>query len=87
MRWWRRRQRERDLERELRSHLELEAEERQEDGVTAEEARYAARRAFGNRALVKEEVRESWGWISLERSLRTLVMGCACCARALGLLW
>ena len=46
--WRRLRSRERDLERELRSDLELEAAERQENGLPAEEAHYAARRAFGN---------------------------------------
>src|SRR6516225_2019368 len=59
---WRRKQRERDLERELRSDLELEAEEQREKGLSPEEAHYAARRTFGNETLVKEEVREMWGW-------------------------
>jgi hypothetical protein len=66
MRWWRGRGRERDLERELRSHLELEAEERQESGLSSEEARYAAQRAFGNTTSLKEEVREMWSWTFLE---------------------
>lgn len=60
MLWFRRKNREQDLERELRSDLELEAEEQQANGLSAEEARYAARRAFGNTTLVKEEVREVW---------------------------
>jgi predicted permease len=67
MRWLGRKQRERDLERELRSDLELEAEEQQESGLSPEDARYAARRAFGNTTLVREEVREMWGWTFLER--------------------
>ncbi len=58
----RRRDREKDLERELRSDLELEASEQQENGLSPEEARYAAQRAFGNTALIKEETREMWGW-------------------------
>jgi putative ABC transport system permease protein len=66
MRWWRRRDREQDLERELRSDLELEAAEQQESGLSVEEARYAAVRALGNTMLVKEEVRRSWGWTSVE---------------------
>jgi predicted permease len=65
--WLRRKQRERDLEREIRADLELEAEEQQENGLSMEEARYAASRAFGNTALVKEEVREMWGWVFLDR--------------------
>ncbi len=56
MRWWgQRKKREQDLERELRSALELETAEQQENGLAPEEARYAARRAFGNPTLVKRE--------------------------------
>jgi len=51
-----------DLERELQAHLELEAAEQRESGASAEEARFAARRALGNSTYVKEEVREMWGW-------------------------
>ncbi|HXH48353.1 MAG TPA: permease prefix domain 1-containing protein, partial [Terriglobia bacterium] len=58
----RRRQREADLERELRNHLELEAEEQQAAGVSPEEAAFAARRALGNTALIKEDVRAAWGF-------------------------
>src|SRR5690242_5345496 len=50
-----------------RSDLELEAAEQRENGLSAEEARYAARRAFGNTALLKEEVREMWTWTWAER--------------------
>ena len=46
MDWKRRKNREQDLDRELRAHLELEAEERQDAGLTPEDAHYAARRAF-----------------------------------------
>ena len=63
--WRRRNERERDLERELQSHLELVADEQEKNGLTAEEARYAARRVLGNTTLVKEEVREMWGWTRL----------------------
>lgn len=62
MRWWRRKQREQDLERELRSDLELEAEEQQDKGLSPQDARDAAQRAFGNVTWVKEEVRFMWGW-------------------------
>jgi predicted permease len=67
MRWWRRKEGEQDLERELRSDLELEAAEQQENGRSAEEARYAAQRALGNATWVKEEVREMWGWVFFDR--------------------
>jgi putative ABC transport system permease protein len=63
------------LERELRSHLDLEAEEQLDGGLPAEEARYAARRAFGNSVLVKEEVRAMWAWTWLERLAQDLRYG------------
>lgn len=52
--------RERDLARELRAHLELEADDLDGDA-------HAARRNLGNLTAIKEDVRESWGWMSLER--------------------
>jgi hypothetical protein len=67
MRWWRTKSREQDLDRELQSHLELEAQEQEDAGLSPIEARYAARRNFGNTTLVKEEVREMWGWAWIER--------------------
>jgi predicted permease len=63
VRWKRRKD---DIERELRSHLELEAEELQQ-GRSPDEARSAARRAFGSFALALEDTREIWAWTSLER--------------------
>ncbi len=49
-----------DLGREIRAHLELEAEERMADGESSHAARSAARRAFGNVALVHEDARAVW---------------------------
>jgi putative ABC transport system permease protein len=72
MRWWRRRDRERDLERELRCDLELEAAEQQEKGLSADDARFAAHKAFGNATLIKEEVRGMWGWASWEILMQDL---------------
>src|SRR5437870_1899553 len=46
-----------DLDRELRTHLELEAEEQRDAGLTPDEARYAALRALGNQAHIREDVR------------------------------
>lgn len=72
MLWFRRKQREDDLDRELRSDLDLEVAELQENGLSIEDARHAARRAFGNATLVKEEVREMCGGASLERLLQDI---------------
>src|SRR5271156_5806915 len=72
MRWWQIKGRDADLERELRSDLELEEEEQRESGLSPEEARYAARRAFGNTTLIKEQTRETWAWVTSERLLQDL---------------
>jgi macrolide transport system ATP-binding/permease protein len=72
MKWWQLKMRDADLERELRSDLELEEQEQRESGASPEEARYAARRAFGNAALIKQQTREAWGWAPLERFVQDL---------------
>lgn len=55
-----RREREREIDREIRSHLDLEAAEQQEAGLDPDNAQHAARRAFGNTAIVKEDLRDVW---------------------------
>ena len=47
-----------ELDRELQLHLELEAEERLEGGMAADEARYAAKRDLGNPTRIRETVHE-----------------------------
>jgi len=64
--------REDDLDRELRDHLDLDSEERNEAGLAANRAREAAVRAFGSIARTKEDVREAWGWMWLERLTQDL---------------
>jgi predicted permease len=73
--WWpwsRRRQLEQDLEREIEAHLDLEAEEQHETGRPKDQARYAARRAFGNVTSAKEDVRAAWGWTALDQLVQDL---------------
>jgi len=69
MRWdfWRRQTRETDLEDEIAHDLALEAEERIRSGAARQDAEQASRRDFGNVGLLKEGIRETWGWTSLER--------------------
>jgi predicted permease len=62
----RKQQQEDDLAREIRNHLDLEAEEHRSAGAVGDEARYAAMRALGNETRLKEEVRAMWTWTSLE---------------------
>lgn len=64
---WRVRKRDADLDRELQSDLDLEEEEQRADGRSPQEARYAARRALGNTALIRENTHESWGIAWFER--------------------
>src|SRR5467141_3451693 len=61
MSFWRRKRREAELDEELRSHLEMAARERAEQGEDVKDAERAARREFGNVGLVKEVTRDAWG--------------------------
>ena len=47
----------RDLDEELRSHLEMRAQDNISAGMNAGEARYDAQRRFGNTTLLKEDTR------------------------------
>ena len=67
MSWWNRnKSKSEQLDEEMKSHLEMAARERVERGEEAGEARQAARREFGNVALVAETTRDAWGrrWLS-----------------------
>jgi len=64
-----------ELREELRFHLEEEAEQRQEDGLAVDEARFAARRELGNLSLVEENTRAAWGWTLLEQLTRDASYG------------
>ena len=75
MKWWPIKRRNEDLERELRSDLELEEEEQRERGLSSEEARYAALRAFGNPTLIREQTHAAWSWSWLESLARDLKYG------------
>jgi predicted permease len=70
--WWQIRKRNADVDRELESDLALEEEEQRDCGVSAEEARHAAMRAFGNPALIREQTSAVWSWNRLENLLRDL---------------
>lgn len=70
--FWKRRNRNADLDRELRSHLDLEAEEQRDRGLSPEEAGYAARRALGNATQIKESVYAVWHWAFLDQLLQDL---------------
>ena len=64
-----------DLEKELRAHLDLEAEELHDSGLAPTDARYAAQRALGNRTIIKEDVRALSPWTWLETFLQDVRYG------------
>jgi macrolide transport system ATP-binding/permease protein len=74
--WWmRRRRKEDELREELQFHLAEEAGERRAAGLSADQARDAARRDLGNVTLVREEARTVWSWILLEQLAQDIRYG------------
>ena len=71
----RRRSKEDHLAAELQFHLEEEADERQAAGMSAQEARRAARRELGNLGMVLEDTRAAWSWTLLEQLRQDLRYG------------
>src|SRR5438093_4499227 len=72
------------LDAELRFHLEQQTAENIAQGMSPEEARYAARRAFGNPTLLREQARETWNWNTIETALRNVRISIRTLARAPG---
>jgi macrolide transport system ATP-binding/permease protein len=72
---FRRKQLEKDLDEELAFHLAMREKKKRAEGFAAEEAKYAARRQFGNAMRVKEICRELWSFASLETFWRDLRYG------------
>jgi predicted permease len=70
--FWRRPKQHEDLRDELQSHLDMSERDRLERGEPADSAAQAARREFGNLALVHQVTREKWGWVWLEALLHDL---------------
>jgi hypothetical protein len=61
-----RRRKQKDLEAEIEAHLALEADHLQNQGLTDEQAKTAARRAFGNTTLITERCYEKGRWVWLD---------------------
>src|SRR5215475_12749875 len=66
---------EREMEEEMRFHLEMQIEQNLASGMAAEEARYAARRQFGNQTWLKEASREMWSLRFIETLIQDLRYG------------
>jgi predicted permease len=66
---------EQSLDEELRAHLEMLRDDYLRRGLSPEEARYAALRAFGGLEQVKEEYREQRGVFNMETLLQDVRYG------------
>jgi len=72
------------LDNELRYHLDAQIDENIAAGMTEEEARYAALRAFGNPALLHDQARSTWSWNWLELIWRDVRYGVRTLSRTPG---
>src|ERR1700722_2021817 len=72
---FRRRRSAKDFAEEIKAHLELEADDLKSEGLSDHEARWKARRAFGNVRAAQERfyMRGRWRW--LDKLLRDLRFG------------
>jgi predicted permease len=75
---------ERQLDEDVRSHLELLTGENLRKGMTPEEARYEALRQFGNVSSMKEECRERWSIRIIEELAQDIRYGLRQLRRAPG---
>src|SRR5688572_27409881 len=79
-----RRKLERDLDDELAFHMAMREAEHREAGLNAADAAIAARRRFGNPALLKEQTRDAWLFASLESWLQDVRFAVRSLRRSLG---
>lgn len=72
----------REMDDEIRFHLAEETRLQSERGLPAREAATAARRAFGNVAIAKENTRAVWVSTTLEQLVQDLRIGCRILTKA-----
>ena len=72
------------LNEELRFHLEQQITENRAAGMSEDEARHAALRAFGNPDLVREKTGATWNWNGLDQFSRDLRIGARTLSRTPG---
>src|SRR5207253_6601239 len=60
------------LNDEMQFHLDQQIAENLAAGMNPTEARYTAMRTFGNPTVLKEDTRDTWGWIWLEQFAQDL---------------
>jgi predicted permease len=64
-----------DFAEEIKAHLELEADDLEREGLSQDEARWKARREFGNVRAVQERFYARGRWVWLDRLLRDARFG------------
>jgi predicted permease len=73
-----------DLNEELRDHIDRQTEDNLARGMSAEEARLAALRRFGNPTLLRDQTRATWNWNGFEQLVRDLRIGARTLSRTPG---
>src|SRR5712671_153763 len=73
-----------ELDQDIREHIGRETQDNVERGMSAEEARYAAMRKFGNVTRVKEETREVWSFVWVEQLWQDVRYGLRMLAKSPG---
>ena len=73
-----------DFLAEIEAHVELEAARLREQGMSEEDARAAARRAFGNRTTAQEQFYERSRWLWLDSVRQDLRLGIRLLAKTPG---
>ena len=62
----------REMDEEMRLHVELREKEQREAGLAPQEAHTMARKNFGNALLMREASHDAWGWTWLEQLAQDL---------------
>ena len=73
-----------ELNEELHFHLEQQIAENRLAGMNADEARFAALRAFGNPVLLRDQTSATWNWSGLEQFVHDLRVGARTLSRTPG---
>jgi len=82
---FRRENTEAEMAEEMRFHLDMRMEGNIEDGLSSEEASYAAQRKFGNVGAIQEQARDVRSWVWVEQLFQDTRFGIRQLARTWGL--
>ena len=73
--YWRRKQFDRDLEEEMRFHMDMKFEDNLRNGASVDQARHITAKEFGNQTLLRERSRDMWAYRSFETLVHDLRYG------------